>query len=383
MRPGLYLHIPFCLRRCDYCDFNTYAGLDELMPAYADALATDLARVAAAGPAAVAPPGTVVDEGGWPELGSVFVGGGTPTYLPAGLLAAVLRRAREVLPIAADAEVTTEANPETITPALVEDLVAAGVNRISMGAQSFRPHVLAALGRWHDPERPLEAVEVVRAGGIERINLDLIYGTPGETDEDWEASLATALATGIEHVSAYALTVEQGTMYAHRIARGLAAAPDEDVQAERMATAHRRLTAAGLRRYEVSNWARPGAESRHNLLYWRGGDYLGVGAGAHGHWQGRRWWSVRPPGRYVELVAEGRTTTAGEEVVTADERREERLMMGLRTTEGVRRDEVEPLDEGMVDRLVGRGLLRADPDRLVLTDDGFALASSVVLALVG
>ncbi len=383
MRPGLYLHVPFCLRRCDYCDFNTYAGLDELMPAYADALATALARVAAAGPAAVAPPGTVVDGVGWPELGSVFVGGGTPTYLPPGRLAAVLRRAREVLPIAADAEVTTEANPETIAPALVEDLVAAGVNRISMGAQSFRPHVLAALGRWHDPERPLEAVEVVRAGGIERINLDLIYGTPGETDEDWEASLATALATGIEHVSAYALTVEQGTMYAHRIARGLAAAPDEDVQAERMATAHRRLTAAGLRRYEVSNWARPGAESRHNLLYWRGGDYLGVGAGAHGHWQGRRWWSVRPPGRYVELVAEGRTTTAGEEVVTADERREERLMMGLRTTEGVRRDEVEPLDEGMVDRLVGRGLLRADPDRLVLTDDGFALASSVILALVG
>ena len=379
---GLYLHIPFCARRCSYCDFNTYADLGDLMPRYAQALRMDLRAVAAEGPRAVAPPGADVDDD-WPPLTSVFVGGGTPTLLPAGELEAILRTAREVLPFAADAEVTVEANPETVTVARLEPLVAAGVGRVSMGAQSFAPHVLAALGRWHDVDRPLQAVADCRAAGVQRINLDLIYGTPGETDADWAATLQIAIGAATDHISAYALTVEANTEYAAQIRRGTALAPDDDVQADRMATADAALGAAGLCRYELSNWARPGQECRHNLTYWRDGDWLGVGAGAHGHWQGRRWWSLRAPARYADEALAGRSTTAGEEVPDAEARRLERLLLGLRMAEGVRRDAVAPLDEARVRALAQAGLLDDVEGRLRLTAAGFPLAGAVTLQLAG
>jgi oxygen-independent coproporphyrinogen-3 oxidase len=386
VKPGLYLHVPFCAHRCHYCDFNTYAGLDDLMPRYVAALRADLGAVAAAGPVAVAPPGPRDREGeapqAWPEFGSVFVGGGTPTMLDATDLAGILRLAGNVLPIAPDAEVTVEANPESVTVSYLADLVDAGMTRLSMGAQSFAPHVLAALGRRHDPERPLRALADARTAGVWRVNLDLIYGTPGETNADWDASLRTVRHAGVEHVSAYALTVEPATEYAARIRAGLAAAPDEDVQAERMGVADQVLSAAGFRRYEISNWARPGNECRHNLTYWRGGDWLGVGAGAHGHWRGRRWWSIRSPARYATAALSRRSTIAGAEVLDEPTRRTERLMLGLRLAEGVDRAAVGRLDEMQLDALARAGLVRVDGTRLYLTDAGWPLANAVTVRLL-
>ncbi len=378
---GLYLHVPFCAQRCHYCDFNTYAGMDDLIPAYVAALRADLRLVSTGGPKTVAVPDAEIGEE-WPRFASIFVGGGTPTLLAPQDLAGVLRLARDVLPLSPDAEVTVEANPESVTVEGLATLVEAGVNRVSMGAQSFAPHVLDFLGRWHDPEAPLRAVEAARAAGVGRVSLDLIYGAPTETEADWRRSLDVALDAGIDHVSAYALTVEPNTEYGARVRRGSAPAPDDDVQATRMAVADERLTGAGFRRYEVSNWARPGQECRHNLTYWRSGNWLGVGAGAHGHWEGRRWWSLRAPGRYADAALGGASTTSGDELPTAEQRRTERLWLGLRTAEGVARADVEPLDEAEVDRLATVGLLAADPHRLRPTASGLSVADGLTSRLL-
>jgi len=412
---GIYLHVPFCAHRCHYCDFNTYAGLDDQIPRYVAGLHAEIARVAAAGPPGVAPPGAEVDRD-WPAFSSLFVGGGTPTLLDPDDLAGVVRRVRDELPLVPGAEVTVEANPETVTAEGMATLVDAGVDRVSMGAQSFAPHVLRALGRRHDVDRPLAAVADARAAGVRRISLDLISGTPGETPEDWAATLRAVLSAGTDHVSAYALTVEPGTEYAARVRRGDALAPDEDVQAEREEIARDVFAAAGLVRYEVSNWARPGQESVHNLTYWRGGDWLGIGAGAHGHWRGeagrcaaetagappsrswalgddvvdasargwvgRRWWGLRAPARWADAALAGGATAGGEELIDAPTRRTERLMMGLRTVEGVARAEVEPVAEATVAALVRGGVLADDGDRLRVPEPALGLADGVVRRLL-
>ncbi|MEX0658135.1 MAG: radical SAM family heme chaperone HemW, partial [Egibacteraceae bacterium] len=377
--PGLYLHVPFCAHRCPYCDFAVTAGAGRtLVRRYVTAVRTDLARVAASGPAVVAPPSTGDAAAQWPVFGSIFVGGGTPTQLDAGDLAGILRHARAVLPVAADAEVTVEANPEDVEAEYCATLVEAGLTRLSIGAQSFAPHVLAFLGRSHDSERTLAAVQAARRAGVRQVSVDLIYGSPCETDEDWAATLDAAVAAGPDHVSAYGLTVEANTPYAIDVARGAARAPDDDRQAARMAAADVRLAGDGLHRYEISNWARPGAQSRHNRVYWRGGDWLGIGAGAHGHWRGRRWWSIRPTVRYTDTVLAGRPATGGQEVLDEATRRVERLMMGLRLTEGVARAAVEPLDEHQAARLAGAGLLADDGARLALTPAGRPVADEVI-----
>ena len=366
---GVYLHVPFCARLCSYCDFNRVAGSSEEDRArYTAALLLETERTAAA-------------RDDWPEFGSVFVGGGTPTLLAPADLARIVLRVREVLPVDAGAEVTVEANPETVDEAYFAALVEAGVNRVSMGAQSFAPHVLDELGRWHERDRPLRAVADARRAGVGCVSLDLIYGAPGESEQDWNETLEVALSADIDHLSAYALTVEPSTDYAARIRRGDALAPDDDVQAERMAATDERLRAAGLVRYELSNWARPGAQCRHNLTYWRNGDWLGLGAGAHAHWQGRRSWNLRPPGRYAEAVLSGGSPVAGQEVLTPAEQRAERLLLGLRMVEGVRRETVEPLDQSQLDMLVGAGLVTAG-ERLRLTDAGWALANDVTVRLL-
>ena len=381
MTVGLYLHVPFCAQRCHYCDFNTYAGLDDQIPRYVAALRADLQRVAGAGPSAVAPDGAATTAQ-WPDFSSVFVGGGTPTYLPADDLAGIVRLVGDLLPLTPDAEVTVEANPETVDTQYFSALRDAGVNRVSMGAQSFAPHVLTALGRWHDRDRPLQAVSDARAAGIGNVSLDLIYGTPGESDADWKDTLQVALDAGTDHLSAYALTVEPNTEYAARIRSGTAFAPDDDIQATRMAITDDLLGAAGFERYELSNWARPGLQCRHNMTYWRNGDWLGVGAGAHGHWQGRRWWSLRAPARYADAALAGQSTTSGEEVLTPAQQRTERLLLGLRMAEGVAREAVEPLDEQQVAALTTDGLL-LDGERLRLTQAGWALANEVTVRLLG
>ena len=378
---GVYVHVPFCLRRCHYCDFNTYADRSELIPRYVTALRADIARVLEAGPTALGAADADAPAE-WPEISSVFVGGGTPTLLPPGDLAAVIGDLRSALPVAGDAEITVEANPETVTVEHMSVLVAAGVNRVSIGAQSFVPSVLAALGRWHELEAPLRAVEAARMAGTEHLSLDLIYGTPGESDADWRHSVETALATGIDPLSAYALTVEPNTAYARRVRLGTALAPDDDVQAARMEQVDALAAAHGLGRYELSNWARPGRQSVHNRTYWRDGDWLAFGAGAHGHWQGRRWWLVRSPERYVAQALAGASTTGGHEDLSDGQRRAERLMMGLRLVEGVRRGAVAPLDDTTVRHLVRAGLLLADGDRIALTSAGMRLASAVTLRLL-
>ena len=283
---GTYVHVPFCSTRCDYCDFATWTDREHLIDDYVDAC---IAHVHALAP----PPAT-----------SVFFGGGTPSLLPGPTLARLL----DAIPRAEGAEVTVECNPDSVDRAKLRDYAHAGVSRVSFGVQSMRSHVLIALGRTHDPDNVARAVDAARAAGIGRLNLDLIYGTPGETVADWEATLAGALALAPEHVSAYGLTVEPGTPLGKAVAAGTRPAPDDDDQALKYELADDHLTAAGMPWYEISNWARPGEECRHNLLYWAQGDYAAIGCAAHGHetladGTGRRFWNVRTPERYVEAVA--------------------------------------------------------------------------------
>ncbi len=341
---GVYVHIPFCRHRCDYCAFATWTDRDHLITAYLDALSTEIDRAVAAG---------------MPEATSVFVGGGTPTRVPADALAAVLGR----IPVVAGAEVTVECNPDDVTLEGLRTYRAAGVSRLSFGVQSMVPHVLTALGRTHDPSNVVAAVEAARAAGFATFNLDLIYGAAGETVADWTATVRAALELGPPHISAYGLTVEPGTPLALEPDRH----PDDDVQAEMYEVADELLTAAGLGNYEVSNWARPGHECRHNRLYWAQGDYLGFGCAAHSHRAGRRWWNVRTPDRYVQLVADGRPTEAAGEDLDPETRRLEGLQLALRTRDGVPRD---ALDLDGLD-----GLVQVRRDRVVLTRAGRLLAN--------
>ncbi len=383
-RPGLYLHVPFCVHRCGYCDFNVATGSDAaLRTRYAAALSRRVTQIAAAGPGAVEP-GRLAGAGDpWPVFGSVFIGGGTPTLLDSDDLAGILRRVFAVLPMAPDVEVTVEANPETVTDAgALRPLVDAGLTRLSLGAQSTSTAVLDQLERRHDPDTVPRAIAAARAAGVDQVAVDLIYGTPGETDEQWRRSLADVLDAGVDHVSAYALTLAPNTPYAREVAAGTKAAPDDDVAADRMEVAASVLAAAGLERYEVSNWARSGARCRHNLSTWRGGDYLAAGAGAHGRWAGRRWWEIRATSAWLRGVEGSGRVVGGSEIVDSEQHRAERLLTGLRITEGVTRDEVAPIDEAALGTLVQAGLLVDEAGRLRATRDGLARVDGMALALL-
>lgn len=346
---GAYLHVPFCGRRCDYCAFATWDDRGHLLDQYVVALATEVRRAAPS-----LPPAT-----------TVFFGGGTPSLLTPEQLAAVLA----ALPIAADAEVTVECNPDTLTEAKLAGYRDAGVNRISLGVQSMRPRVLASLGRTHDPDNVARAAEAIAAAGFPSWNADLIYGAVGETVEDWTATLQDVLVLQPPHVSAYGLTVEAGTPLATQPDRH----PDDDDQAAKYEVAEELLTGAGLLSYEVSNWAVPGHECRHNRLYWSQDDYRGFGCAAHSHSAGRRWWNVRTPERYLSLVGQGRSVEAAGETLDDEERVLERLQLALRTREGV---PAWALDAEELD-----GLVEPSGDHLVLTLRGRLLANEVALRL--
>jgi putative oxygen-independent coproporphyrinogen III oxidase len=379
---GFYLHVPYCATRCGYCDFNTYTA-SELRGSggalasrdnYADVLADEvrLARKALGeDPRAVE---------------TVFVGGGTPTLLPAGHLGRVLTAIREEFGLAPGAEVTTEANPESVGPAYLEGLRDAGFTRVSFGMQSARPHVLAVLDRTHTPGRPEACVAQARAAGFDHVNLDLIYGTPGESDEDWRASLDAVVGAGPDHVSAYALIVEEGTRLATRIRRGELPMTDDDVLADRYLIAEERLAAAGFSWYEVSNWATaPAGRCRHNELYWTGADWWGAGPGAHSHVGGVRWWNVKHPGAYAQALAEGRTPGAGREVLAPEDRRVERVMLELRLADGCPLGLLKEAGAKAAARAVRDGLLEPASyaaGRAVLTLRGRLLADAVVRDLV-
>lgn len=380
---GVYLHVPFCAVRCGYCDFNTYTATELGGGA-------SLASYAATARGEIALADRVLRDAGLPArpAATVFVGGGTPTLLPVDDLAALLGGVRETFGLVPGAEVTTEANPDSVTPEGLVRLAAAGFTRVSFGMQSAVPHVLATLDRTHDPARVPDAVRWARDAGL-RVSLDLIYGTPGESLDDWRRSLEAALATGVDHVSAYALVVEPGTRMAVQVRRGELPQPDEDDQAAKYELADDLLTAAGLRWYEVSNWARtPDDASRHNLGYWRGDDWWGVGPGAHSHVGGVRWWNVKHPRAYADRLGRGLSPAAGREVVDADAAALERVMLRVRIAEGLPLGELAPHVRPAVAGLVADGLVDAGaalgadgPRRVVLTRRGRLLADAVVRTL--
>ena len=376
---GVYVHVPFCASRCGYCDFNTYTASElgtSPGASQADWVQGALAewRLARA-----------VMKGDRRPLDTVFIGGGTPTLLPAEHLVRVLDVLRDEPGLADDVEITVEANPETLTPASLDALRRGGVTRLSMGMQSAQPHVLAVLDRAHTPGRVSRAVHDVRDAGFDSISLDLIYGTPGESLSDWQHTLDVALALEPDHVSAYALIVEDGTRLARRVRRGEIPAPDDDLMAAMYEAADDRLTDAGFAWYEISNWAgSPAHRSRHNEHYWVDADWWGVGPGAHSHVGGVRWWNVKHPAAWATRLAAGQSPAAARELLDEPSRRLERIMLGLRTVHGAAVPDVlaaiGPAAQDRLDSFVADGLVQADPlrhGRVVLTRRGRLLADTV------
>jgi oxygen-independent coproporphyrinogen-3 oxidase len=372
-----YLHVPFCRVRCGYCDFNTYTS-GELRGARQEDYASTLSQEIALAERVLG------EAGGVRPLQTVFFGGGTPTLLPAGDLARMLDAAVSAFGLVPGAEVTVEANPDTVTPEVARVLAAAGVTRLSVGMQSAVPHVLAALDRTHRPENVRTAVDAARDAGL-AVSIDLIYGAPGETLADWEASLDAALALGSDHVSAYALIIEDGTKLARQIRRGEVPAPDDDLQADMYELADERLAAAGFDWYEVSNWARsPEQRSRHNLAYWRGHDWWGFGPGAHSHVAGLRWWNVKHPAAYAQRLAAAASPAAGTERPDEQSRLLERVLLQSRLAEGIPVADLPESGRPRVAGLIADGLV--DPavalrGRVRLTLRGRLLADAVVRAL--
>lgn len=393
-----YVHVPFCTRRCGYCDFNTYT-------------AAELGARAESGIAAfpglvdreIALAAMVLERAGVASrpLSTVFFGGGTPTLLPAAALADILAGLLRRWPGTDDLEVTTEANPDSVDLPYLQQLAEAGFTRVSFGMQSAVLSVLATLDRTHDPERIPQVVTWARQAGLQT-SLDLIYGTPGESDDDWRTSVEAALAAGPDHISAYALTVEPGTAMAGKVRRGLLAPPDDDTLADRYEFADDALGAAGYQWYEVSNWVRcgdggagpddqcvpaPGAartdrRCRHNLAYWTGQDWWGFGPGAHSHVGGVRWWNVKHPTGFADRVTAGRSPAAARELLDAADRRLEDVMLRIRLRSGLPADRLDPGGRAQAAAMAAEGLL-AGTDPLVLTRGGRLLADLVVRRLLG
>jgi oxygen-independent coproporphyrinogen-3 oxidase len=382
---SFYLHVPFCTTRCGYCDFNTYTA-NELGTApgasrvgYADeAIAEiDLAR-------------RVLGDDA-PAVDTVFVGGGTPTLLPADDLGRMLAAIRSRFGLTADAEITTESNPESVDQAGLDRLVQHGFNRISFGMQSVRQHVLAVLDRVHTPGRPQQAVAEARRAGFGEISLDLIYGTPGESLDDWRASLEAALAAEPDHLSAYSLIVEPGTRLAMRIRRGELPMTDEDDLADKYELAESLLTDAGYRNYEISNWAKDihratgeitDARCRHNLAYWKGYNWWGVGPGAHSHVGGVRWWNVKHPAAYAGRIDQGQSPAHARELLAEDDRRVERVLLELRLDTGLELAVLTDRERERLPDLIARGMVSVRNEHVVLTRDGRLLADGIVRDLL-
>lgn len=372
-----YIHIPFCRVRCGYCDFNTYTSGELRGARQEDYASTLIAEIALAR--------RVLGEAGpLRPMDTVFFGGGTPTLLPAGDLARMLETAASAFGLADGAEVTVEANPDTVTPEVARTLAAAGVTRLSIGMQSAVPHVLAALDRTHRPENVRTAVAAAKDAGL-AVSVDLIYGAPGESLADWEASLDAALALDGDHLSAYALIIEDGTKLARQIRRGEVPAPDDDLQADMYELADTRLAEAGFQWYEVSNWAKDDAQrSRHNLAYWRGSDWWGFGPGAHSHIAGLRWWNVKHPAAYAQRLAASESPAAGTERPDAGAQTLERVLLRSRLAEGIPAADVPAHNRARVAGLIADGLVDAAAalqGRVRLTLRGRLLADAVVREL--
>jgi putative oxygen-independent coproporphyrinogen III oxidase len=378
LRPlGIYIHVPFCTTRCGYCDFNTYTAAElgtepgASRAGYIDAAIHELALAARVlGP-------------DLPAVSTIFVGGGTPTLLPPDDLGRLITAVRDHFGLAIDAEVTAESNPESIDSAGLHRLRELGFNRISFGMQSVVPHVLATLDRTHSPGRPLRAVAEAKAAGFTNTSIDLIYGTPGESAADWLESLDAALAASPEHISAYALIVEEGTRLAARIRRGELPSPDEDDLADKYLIADERLNAAGHAAYEVSNWSRGAAtRCRHNLGYWRSHHWWGIGPGAHSHVGGVRWWNLKHPQTYASRLASGQSPAQARELLSAEQRRVERILLELRLADGLSTSLLTTTEQSRLVDLLARRLAVIDDGMLILTRDGRLLADGVIRDLL-
>lgn len=370
---GLYLHVPFCATRCGYCDFNTYTpgelGSSASPQSWFDAVRIELAHAA--------------ELTGAPQVQTVFVGGGTPSLLGGDTLANLLDAAREHFPFADDAEITTESNPESTSPEFFTRIREAGFTRVSLGMQSAAEHVLAVLERTHTPGRALAAAAEARAAGFEHVNLDLIYGTPGERIEDLERSLDAALSTGVDHLSAYSLIVEDGTRMARKVRTGALPAPDEDRLAERYELIDARLRAAGFDWYEVSNWATgDDARCRHNLGYWHDDNWWGIGPGAHSHVGPLRWWNRKHPARYGAELDAARLPVDGFEELEDADRHLEAVMLLTRLRSGLPMQVLSEHERAVAREQVTDGLLIEHEDAFVLTDRGRLLADAVIRDVV-
>jgi putative oxygen-independent coproporphyrinogen III oxidase len=375
---SFYVHIPYCSRRCGYCDFNTYTPselreggtLETVSGDYIDAVLAEIEIAHSHAPGSVP---------------TIFFGGGTPSLLPAPDLGRVITAIKERWEVAGDCEITLEANPDTVDKAKLAELLSVGFNRISFGMQSAVPHVLATLDRTHKPENVIHAVNAARDVGFSSISLDLIYGTPGESLENWKTSVQAALSLPIDHLSAYALIVESGTKLANQIKRGELSMPDDDLMADMYLLVDSESDAAGLSWYELSNWAKLGHESRHNRAYWRNANWWGLGPGAHSHLDGVRWWNVKHPSAYKSLLFDNASPVQEREVLTTAQKSDEALMLSIRMREGIA---LSQLSGGQIEKVSGyrqSGHLDAESWRsgtLQLTPQGRLIADRIVRELV-
>lgn len=368
---GLYIHVPFCATRCGYCDFNTYTPGElgsprDLTGPYLDALERELELAAAK-----------VNR----PADTIFVGGGTPSLLGGEGLTRVLNAARNTFGISEGAEITTESNPESTSPEFFAQIKDAGFTRVSLGMQSAASHVLQVLERAHTPGRPFAAAKEAKAAGFEHVNLDMIYATPTETDDDVRRTLDLALETGVDHISAYSLIVEDGTRMARKVKKGELPMPDQDTMARRYDIIADTLDNAGFGWYEVSNWAKEGGECRHNMIYWRDHDWWGAGPGAHSHLGDQRFYNVKLPGRYINMLGEDALPIADTETLTDSEHHMEKIMLGLRLREGIDRTLLSDKAQPMIDGFIERGLL-ADDTSLHVTHAGRLLADGIITDLL-
>lgn len=368
---GLYIHVPFCATRCGYCDFNTYTPGElgsprNLTGPYLDALERELELAAAK-----------VNR----PADTIFVGGGTPSLLGGEGLTRVLNAARNTFGISEGAEISTESNPESTSPEFFAQIKDAGFTRVSLGMQSAASHVLQVLERAHTPGRPFAAAKEAKAAGFEHVNLDMIYATPTETDDDVRRTLDLALETGVDHISAYSLIVEDGTRMARKVKKGELPMPDQDTMARRYDIIADTLDNAGFGWYEVSNWAKEGGECRHNMIYWRDHDWWGAGPGAHSHLGDQRFYNVKLPGRYINMVGADELPIADTETLTDSEHHMEKIMLGLRLREGIDRTLLSDKAQPMIDGFIDRGLL-ADDTSLHVTRSGRLLADGIITDLL-
>lgn len=371
---AIYIHVPFCVRKCAYCDFNAYSGLGHLAAPFVDAVFTEIGRSQAAGCTAA----------------TIFFGGGTPTYLPSSDLSRILAAVSETFPIAADAEITAEANPTTADASRFREMRTAGFNRLSVGVQALDDRLLRAVDREHTAQEAEAAVHAARDAGFANVSIDLMFGLPGQSREDWDRTLDRALALETEHLSVYSLTIEPGTRFERLHAGGKLNLPIEEDDLWMFEHAIDRLTAAGYEHYEVSNYARPGYRAKHNLVYWANEEYAGFGPGAVSYLDGRRWTNEKLPTRYISRVRTNSELAIDEECLGAEAALAETLMVGLRLREGISctaiRDRfgIDPLIHytQILERLRQRGLMEITGDRLRLTHNGLLVANDVFLELL-